>query len=141
MARRLRAVLLAACVVPAAVATSSVANAACTPAADATPLPASGTTVTCSGTTTDQNAGANAGYGTGNQTGVTVNVVAGGGNTVNGTTYGVYLAMPRRPTTPPRASRAAGTAFTPILASPMSPIPATLPAPPGTGFSAAPTRR
>jgi uncharacterized protein with beta-barrel porin domain len=90
-ARRLRAILLAAGVVLAAVATASVARADCTPAA------ADNVTATCSGTTTNQEGGApgtsagTAGYGTGVETGVTVGVVAGAGNTVTGTTYGISL--------------------------------------------------
>jgi hypothetical protein len=35
--------------------------------------------------------GGTAGYGTGTETGVTVNVVAGSGNTVTGNTAGIYL--------------------------------------------------
>jgi len=89
--RRSRAVWLAAGVVLAVVATGSVARADCTPAS------ANGVTATCSGTTTNQgggvpgtSAGAN-GYGTGNETGVTVNVTAGAGNTVTGINAGIYL--------------------------------------------------
>jgi uncharacterized protein with beta-barrel porin domain len=56
-------------------------------------------TATCSGTTTNQGAGApgtsgdpsGSGYGSGVEAGVTVNVVAGSGNTVTGTTYGLFL--------------------------------------------------
>lgn len=53
---------------------ASPARAVCAPAAVDATDPAPGTTVTCTGTTTDQN-GTN-GYGTGNQTGITVNVEA-----------------------------------------------------------------
>jgi uncharacterized protein with beta-barrel porin domain len=54
------------------VSTATLAQAACTPnAVDAT-TPAPGTTVTCSGPTLDQNL--DAGYGTGNQTSITINV-------------------------------------------------------------------
>ena len=54
------------------VATATLAQAACTPnAVDAT-TPAPGSTVACSGATLDQNF--DAGYGTGNQTGITINV-------------------------------------------------------------------
>ena len=52
------------------------ANAACTPATSET-LPVSNTTVTCSGATVDQNPTTSAGYGTGNETGVTIDVQAG----------------------------------------------------------------
>lgn len=51
------------------------AYAACSPAADNSPNPPPGTTITCSGVTTDQN-GTN-GYGTGNQTGIVINVDSG----------------------------------------------------------------
>ena len=71
-----------AAVVLSLIAMSSAANAACTPAADATPLPVPGTTVTCSGTTTDQNSPN--GYGTGAQTGITINVT--NGSSVTGST-------------------------------------------------------
>ena len=92
-ARRLRAVLLAAGVVLGVVATASEVRADCAPAA------ANNVTATCSGTTTNQGAGAPGtsvdpsgyGYGTGVETGVTVNVVAGSGNTVTGTNVGIYL--------------------------------------------------
>lgn len=52
------------------------ANAACTPATSET-LPVSNTTVTCSGATVDQNPTTSAGYGTGNETEVTIDVQAG----------------------------------------------------------------
>ena len=52
------------------------ANAACTPATSET-APVSNTTVTCSGATVDQNPTTFAGYGTGNETGVTIDVQAG----------------------------------------------------------------
>ncbi|MDP3076045.1 autotransporter domain-containing protein [Bradyrhizobium sp.] len=89
-ASRLRALLLPSCVVL-GVASGSAARADCAPAA------ANNVTATCSGTTTNQGAGApgtsagTAGYGTGVQTGVTVDVAAGAGNTVTGTTFGIYL--------------------------------------------------
>jgi autotransporter-associated beta strand protein len=51
---------------------SFAANATCIPGADNAPSPSSGSVVNCSGTTTNQN-GTN-GYGTGNQTGITINV-------------------------------------------------------------------
>ena len=55
---------------------TTAANAACTPGFDATPNPPAGTTVTCVGVT--QTFGpAGATYGTGNQTGITINVDAG----------------------------------------------------------------
>ncbi|SHF94813.1 outer membrane autotransporter barrel domain-containing protein [Devosia limi DSM 17137] len=60
------------------VATATPAQAACTPGAVDAATPAPGTTVTCSGTTLDQNL--DAGYGTANQTGITINV--GNGATV-----------------------------------------------------------
>ena len=87
---RSRAVLLAACIVPAVVAITSVARADCGPQA------ANGVTATCTGTTTNQGGGAPGtsagtdGYGTGVQTGVTVNVTAGAGNSVTGT-RGIFL--------------------------------------------------
>jgi uncharacterized protein with beta-barrel porin domain len=87
----LRAVLLPSCVVLAGVATVSAARADCAPAA------ANNVTATCSGITTNQEGGApgtsagTAGYGTGVETGVTVNVVAGAGNRVTGTLYGISL--------------------------------------------------
>ena len=52
------------------------ANAACTPATSET-VPVSNTTVTCSGATVDQNPTTFAGYGTGNENGVTIDVQAG----------------------------------------------------------------
>ena len=52
------------------------AHAACTPVATGAPTPVPGTTVTCTGATIDQNA-SGVGYGTGNQTGVTINVTDG----------------------------------------------------------------
>jgi uncharacterized protein with beta-barrel porin domain len=54
------------------VATATMAQAACSPNAVDAATPAPGTTVTCSGATLDQNL--DAGYGTGNQTGITINV-------------------------------------------------------------------
>ena len=67
---------------------TSWVHAACTPAADATPSPVAGTTVTCSGATTDQNA-AGRGYGTGNQTGITIDVQNAA--SVTGTTLGLNV--------------------------------------------------
>jgi len=78
----------AAAVVAATALAGSGAWAACTPAAGPGPgTPASGTTVTCSGTTTNQNAPA--GYGTGGQNGLTINVVTGA--SVIGTNDGFSL--------------------------------------------------
>ncbi|HMJ42010.1 MAG TPA: autotransporter domain-containing protein [Pseudolabrys sp.] len=65
------------------------AFAACTPAASGG-NPPPGTTVVCSGTTLNQNVGN--GYGTGAQTGLTVQVDSGA--SVTGTTYGLYLQAP-----------------------------------------------
>lgn len=59
----------------ATVALTSGASAACSPAADNSPNPPPGTTVTCSGVTTDQNG--TDGYGTGNQTSIVINVDSG----------------------------------------------------------------
>ncbi|WNJ88345.1 autotransporter domain-containing protein [Bosea sp. 685] len=60
-------------VIGVSVSTATLAEAACTPnAVDAT-TPAPGTTVTCDLTTTEQNAPH--GYGTGNQTGITIDVL------------------------------------------------------------------
>lgn len=65
---------------------ASPAFAACSPVANgANPPP--GTTVTCSGTTLNQNG--NQGYGTGAQTGLMVNVLSGA--SVTGTAYGLYV--------------------------------------------------
>jgi uncharacterized protein with beta-barrel porin domain len=85
--------LLAAGIVLAVIATDSAARADCTPAA------ADNVTATCSGTTTNQGNGAPGtsadpsgfGYGTGVETGVTVNVVAGSGNTITGSGWGISL--------------------------------------------------
>ena len=72
--------------------TGEAARAGCTPAA------ASNVTATCTGPTTNQGGGAPGttagtdGYGTGNETGITVNVANGAGNTVNGNRYGIYVA-------------------------------------------------
>jgi uncharacterized protein with beta-barrel porin domain len=66
--------------------------------ADCTPAAANNVTATCTGTTTNQGGGAPGtsvaqdGYGTGAQTGITVNVANGAGNTVNGNRYGIYVA-------------------------------------------------
>ena len=65
---------------------ASAAEAACAPVAGAG-TPPSGTTVTCSGTTTNQNAPA--GYGTGAQNGLTINVLTGA--SVVGTSVGFAL--------------------------------------------------
>lgn len=54
------------------VSMATLAQAACTPGAVDATTPAPGTTVTCTGNTVDQNV--DAGYGTGNQTGITINV-------------------------------------------------------------------
>ena len=69
-----------------------------TPAwADCTPQVANGVTATCTGATINQGGGApgtsldTAGYGTGVETGVTVNVASGAANTVTGTDYGILL--------------------------------------------------
>jgi hypothetical protein len=59
---------------------------------------ASNVTATCTGPTTNQGGGAPGttagtdGYGTGTETGITVNVANGAGNTVNGNRYGIYVA-------------------------------------------------
>ena len=76
----------AAAVVAAAGLTGSGAWAACAPVAGPG-TPVSGTTVTCSGTTTNQNAPA--GYGDGSQNGLTINVVTGA--SVIGTNDGFVL--------------------------------------------------
>ncbi len=65
--------------------------------ADCTPAAANGVTATCTGTTINQGGGAPGtssgqyGYGTGVETGVTVNVVSGATNTVSGNDFGIYL--------------------------------------------------
>jgi len=66
---------------------ASPAQAACAPIANGAGIPASGTTVTCSGATVDQNGGD--GYGDGNQDGLTVNVQSGA--SVAGTDSGIRL--------------------------------------------------
>jgi uncharacterized protein with beta-barrel porin domain len=63
---------------------ASEAQAACTPTA------ANGVTATCTGATVNQN-NPN-GYGTGAETGITVNVTAGAGNTVTGTNDGISIS-------------------------------------------------
>jgi autotransporter-associated beta strand protein len=78
--------VIAAGALPAVIISSFAANAACIPGADNTPSPSPGSVVTCSGTTTNQN-GTN-GYGTGNQSGITINVqnsasVTGSGSGIN----------------------------------------------------------
>lgn len=65
--------------------------------ADCAPAAANNVTAECTGTTINQGAGAPGtsaavfGYGTGVQTGVTVNVANGAGNTVFGTAFGIHL--------------------------------------------------
>ena len=65
--------------------------------ADCTPVAGNGVTATCVGTTTNQGGGAPGssagtdGYGTGVETGVTVNVASGAANTVTGTNSGIFL--------------------------------------------------
>jgi uncharacterized protein with beta-barrel porin domain len=67
--------------------------------ADCTPAAANNVTATCTGTTTNQGAGApgtsadpnGAGYGTGVETGVTVTVASGAANTVTGNQVGIFL--------------------------------------------------
>jgi uncharacterized protein with beta-barrel porin domain len=72
----------------AVLAMTTAANAACAPPAVNATNPAPGTTVTCSGATADQNV--IAGYGTGDQTGITINVAPGA--TVTGTVnYGIFV--------------------------------------------------
>jgi uncharacterized protein with beta-barrel porin domain len=83
----LRAIAIGLLALPAiSLMTASAVEAACSPAASAG-APPSGTTVTCSGSTTDQNAPA--GYGDGSQDGLTINVVAGA--SVAGTGAGFAL--------------------------------------------------
>lgn len=73
-----------------AVVADMQAQAACTPTTTAGPpaLPAPGTTVTCSGNTTDQNA-FGVGYGTAHQTGITIDV--GAGASVIGSDTGILI--------------------------------------------------
>jgi uncharacterized protein with beta-barrel porin domain len=65
--------------------------------ADCTPAAADNVTATCTGATTNKGGGlpgsttGNDGYGTGVETGVTVNVVGGASNTVSGNTSGIFL--------------------------------------------------
>lgn len=61
--------------------------------ADCTPAAANGVTATCTGTTLNQGGGGGfiAGYGTGVETGVTVNVASGATNQVIGRDIGIYL--------------------------------------------------
>src|SRR5712671_4105038 len=65
--------------------------------ADCTPAAANNVTATCTGTTTSQGGGAPGtsatpyGYGSGNETGVTVNVASGATNTVTGALAGINL--------------------------------------------------
>jgi uncharacterized protein with beta-barrel porin domain len=80
-----RTALFAVCALVAILPTTTAAIAACAPPAVNATSPAPGTAVTCSAATTDQNG--TDGYGTGNQTGVTINVVSGAtvtGSGVNG---------------------------------------------------------
>jgi uncharacterized protein with beta-barrel porin domain len=76
--------ILLVCMVPA----STTALAACVPPAVDASHPAPGTTVTCSGTTTDQNG--TDGYGTGNQSGITINVNSGATVTGSGAN-GIFI--------------------------------------------------
>ena len=91
MASRWRNLALASIIVIALAATASAAKADCTPAA------ANNVTANCTGTTTNQGAGAPGstaatnGYGSGTETGVTVNVT-GAGTTVSGTNNGIQLS-------------------------------------------------
>jgi uncharacterized protein with beta-barrel porin domain len=73
--RHCRIPALAACALVAVLPMTSTAMAACAPPAVNAASPAPGTTVTCRGATTDQNG--TDGYGTGNQTGITINVNTG----------------------------------------------------------------
>ena len=79
-------------IVVALAAMASAAEAGCTPAA------ANNVTANCTGTTTNQGAGAPGssaatnGYGTGTETGVTVNVTGGASTTVTGTNNGIFLS-------------------------------------------------
>jgi uncharacterized protein with beta-barrel porin domain len=92
---RRRAVVAAARSLAAAIAivllAGEAARAACTPAA------ADGESVICTGTTTNQGGGApgtsatTTGYGTGVETGTTVNVASGATNTVTGNDFGIFL--------------------------------------------------
>jgi uncharacterized protein with beta-barrel porin domain len=80
-----------------AVALATVLLASEVARADCMPQAANNVTATCTGTTTNQAAGAPGtsggtnGYGTGVETGIAVNVVAGSGNTVTGNFYGIFL--------------------------------------------------
>lgn len=74
----------AALVVGVTITTATLAQAACTPGAVDATTPAPGTTVTCDLTTTEQNSPN--GYGTGNQTGITINVLNNA--SVQGSTLG-----------------------------------------------------
>jgi uncharacterized protein with beta-barrel porin domain len=70
-------------------ASLSTANAACTPPAAGVGNPPPGSTVTCSGATTDQNG--TSGYGTGDEGGIIINVVSGAtltGSAVHGIRVG-----------------------------------------------------
>src|SRR5579859_3354627 len=81
-----RAAVIGAMAFAAMAMSASAVEAGCSPAASAG-APPSGTTVTCSGTTLNQNP--QAGYGDGSQTGLTINVV--GGASVAGTGAGFDL--------------------------------------------------
>ncbi|WP_276156869.1 autotransporter outer membrane beta-barrel domain-containing protein [Rhodopseudomonas sp. BAL398] len=75
------------------VATATLAQAACTPGAVDATTPGPGSTVTCSGTTVDQNVfgGRPIGWGTADQTGISVNVLDGA--SVTGTGGGIGIAV------------------------------------------------
>ncbi|WP_246563236.1 autotransporter outer membrane beta-barrel domain-containing protein [Bradyrhizobium liaoningense] len=79
------AVAIAGCAV---LAVTVSAHAACSPTADNSPNPPPGTTVTCSGATTDQNG--TAGYGTGNQTGIVI-AVGSGASVTGSATSGINV--------------------------------------------------
>jgi hypothetical protein len=97
---RLRAALLTSTALNAALLAGAVALIVAMPGAalaDCAPAAANNVTATCTGATTNQGGGAPGtsadvnGYGTGVETGVTVNVTAGAGNTVTGTSVGIFL--------------------------------------------------
>jgi len=70
------------------VSMATPAQAACAPGAVDATIPAPGTTVTCTGNTVDQNV--DAGYGTGNQTGITINV-GDGASVVSNAKIGMWV--------------------------------------------------
>ena len=70
------------------VSMATPAQAACTPGAVDATTPAPGTTVTCTGNTVNQNV--DAGYGTGNQTGITINV-GDGASVVSNAKIGMWV--------------------------------------------------